>query len=111
MLLLHIPSGPTVADVHFSQGKTFLPFLLTRRSCPSQTEQRNLKTPDGNKNIFFNEVHLSTQTCNMFKQCNLSHPSAVTKGDYGLFPTVPKCHMFVMVSIRVKQYQRVFLNI
>lgn len=52
MLLLHIPSGPTVADVHFSQEKTFLPFLLTRRSFPAQTERRNLKTPDGNKSIF-----------------------------------------------------------
>lgn len=52
MLLLHIPSGPTAADVHFSQEKPFLPFLLTRRNFPSQTEQRNLKTPDGNKTIF-----------------------------------------------------------
>jgi len=52
MLLLHIPSGPTVAGVHFSQEKAFLPFLLTRRSSPFQTEQQNLKTPDGNKNMF-----------------------------------------------------------
>lgn len=52
MLLLRIPSGPTVADVRFSQEKAFLPFLLTRRNFPSQTEQQNLKTPGGNKNIF-----------------------------------------------------------
>lgn len=94
MLLLHIPSGPTVEDVHFSQEKTFLPFLLTRRSFPSQTERRNLKTPDGNKNIIFNVVRLSTQTCSMFKQSNLSHPNAVTEDDYGLFPTIPTCCMF-----------------
>lgn len=52
MLLLHIPSGPTAAVVHSSQEKAFLLFLLTRRNFPPQTEQRNLKTPDGNKTIF-----------------------------------------------------------